>query len=663
MDSTKNKREVNGVVWFFLALSMLATTIGVFTNFLDYSNYARLGGGYPYIYLTEAIIDILILLAGFFTFKKKPFGLIALIVLFVIRLFACIPWQGDVSNAYLFGGKSALFLRDFGLFAIVMCFRKNGIAGWRAFFASNAWIEEHYKYKSYYVQETNLDAGIVSNDFNESETYTADISPNEQTEECPQEVKHDQFTGKTPQRINNGNNPTHTRKFKWWYVAAAIGVLTVMLFLFLIFRPYPNYITNFGEKWKYTWHLPNNSIAKRLYEEAMKHHPNRGFVIIQNGKPILKLGWDVYHERDLYRNSKVYAIKGEKVKSREEVVDSGLYLHHIISYGNYDFSILSGSDLISRYDEFEDSGLNLNDPIAPFDIDDEYKAEKQLMDIVADIPVTNVELVQDVKHYYDEYGNTTLLNEFFDNNYRYNKNNPGFLYEYTDILLRGGQYDKTKDIANYLLKKDAKDTKALSVLAYTAFCENNWDEAERYARKAVDYGAEEGDPYFILAGALYKSGAKQEAQRYYYIGKEKKYSPLQYTFQEAGGCPFEIKSMEFAFKNYNDGIITNYGQKLYSRNSQFIAPRIYVTLLRVPSTDDVLQCKLFRDGHLETGDDSPNGYTFEWTNNLFAPKGTNAYLDLTGWGAPYSGVWPSGNYRFEVYYHDELIGEKSFRIY
>ena len=107
MESVKDKRVVNGAAWFFLGLSMFATLIGVITNFVTYSTHMKMGIYLnSSLYIVEAILDILILVAGFFTFKKNRYALIALAALFIIRMFATIPWGGDVSRAYMLGVHS-----------------------------------------------------------------------------------------------------------------------------------------------------------------------------------------------------------------------------------------------------------------------------------------------------------------------------------------------------------------------------------------------------------------------------------------------------------------------------------------------------------------------------------------------------------------------------
>lgn len=139
----KTKRDFNGVAKFLLGLSMFATTMTIINSFLQISNMKMFGYVASDTLAIEIVLDFLILGAAVLTFLKKPAGLIALTALFIIRMFATIPWDGDTSAAYMLGGKMVYFIRDFGLFAIAMCFKKNGISGWRSMLASEEYVVEH----------------------------------------------------------------------------------------------------------------------------------------------------------------------------------------------------------------------------------------------------------------------------------------------------------------------------------------------------------------------------------------------------------------------------------------------------------------------------------------------------------------------------------------
>ena len=93
--------------------------------------------------LIEAVLNILLICSAVFTFMRKPYGLWGLIILAFLRLFLTIPQNTAIDYSVYFGENMAHMFRDFGLFAIAMCFRKDGISGWHAILASKSWKDLH----------------------------------------------------------------------------------------------------------------------------------------------------------------------------------------------------------------------------------------------------------------------------------------------------------------------------------------------------------------------------------------------------------------------------------------------------------------------------------------------------------------------------------------
>lgn len=663
-----NKRDFNLAAKIILGLSIFSLIMGTITSFQNYGIYSSFGiGGSQNHYLIEAFINMLMIWAAILIFAKKWFGLIAFIVLGVLRVFLTIPTGTDVSTAYYLGGKTVLFLRDVGFFAIALCFRKNGISGWRSLLASDEWIEANYQEKSDSIEiKENISEGETVPSNTTSVIENDDLHAVNPMSAKKTVIEHYSTLCENPVSQIKVMVNKKSFAFKWWYVIVGLAVATALFFLFILIRPYPGYLESFSEKWNYTFHLPNNAVAKRLFDEAMTHHPRNGFLVVRGSNVEYKSELDVYRNLDSYKSScKLYAIAGAKINNKSEVVDTCLYCNEVIAGGEFKFSLLTGRDLIDYYELIESNFKYVkNNLVKPHNVELEYTAEKNNIEIVHEIPVTDNDLISDMYIYYTVYQNKTLLQEYYDKNYKYNRNNEVFLIDYLDVLLYVECFDEAKRIATRLIKKDSRNTEALSTLSYVSAENGDWKEAESYAKKAVDYGTENLDAYFILAEAMYKKGNKEEARRIYNQGSNKDgYSQLEKKYKEAGGCPFKINSIVFSFKTYDGDIITDYGQKLYSSKSQYICPRINVTADRTLGSDDILQCKLYNNGRLERGGDSPNGYTFDWANNYIASSGMTVDLDVTGWGASYSGVWPAGNYRLEVYYNDTKIGEESFHIY
>lgn len=130
MDTSTN-RDFNIVAKIILGLSMYMVIREITSCFSAITTYRLFGVENYESVIILTIINILILIAGGLTFLKKRYGLIALTILFLIRIIN-INWSSDISIGNQFAGTLAHFIRDFGIFAIAMCFRKDGISGWRS---------------------------------------------------------------------------------------------------------------------------------------------------------------------------------------------------------------------------------------------------------------------------------------------------------------------------------------------------------------------------------------------------------------------------------------------------------------------------------------------------------------------------------------------------
>ena len=123
--------------------------------------------------------------------------------------------------------------------------------------------------------------------------------------------------------------------------------------------------------------------------------------------------------------------------------------------------------------------------------------------------------------------------------------------------------------------------------------------------------------------------------------------------------PFAITSIEVGNVDYNWNFINNYGTTIYSYQTQYLTPRIYVTVY-TPGTYTVY-VKLYNpNGELVTGNISPTGYSYSYDITLYS---STTYKNLMGWGSRTSGHYSAGQYKFEIYYNSQKIGEKSFSIY
>lgn len=124
-------------------------------------------------------------------------------------------------------------------------------------------------------------------------------------------------------------------------------------------------------------------------------------------------------------------------------------------------------------------------------------------------------------------------------------------------------------------------------------------------------------------------------------------------------APFVITKVEVGNIDYNGNFINNYGTTIYSYQTQYLTPRIYVSVY-TPGTYTVYVKLLNPNGKLVTGNSSPYGYSYSDDITL---NSSTTYKNLIGWGRSTSGHYSAGNYKFEIYYKSEKIGEKSFTIY
>ena len=129
------QRDFNTVAKVLLGLSLFSTVISILNSISRISIDSYMGMS-NMMAIKEIIIDVLIICAGILTYMKKRYGLIAFTFLFIIRIFATIPTNTDIAYSYLLGSKLAPFIKDFIPFGIAMCFKKDGISGWKSMLGS-----------------------------------------------------------------------------------------------------------------------------------------------------------------------------------------------------------------------------------------------------------------------------------------------------------------------------------------------------------------------------------------------------------------------------------------------------------------------------------------------------------------------------------------------
>lgn len=241
MDNTK--RDFNSAAHFFLGLSMFATVMTIINSFLKIDLF-----GSSNSLIIEIVIDFLILVAAVFTFMKKRYGLVALLALFIIRLFATIPSSTNISTASYLGAHTATLIRDIGLFVVAMFFKKNGISGWDSMLASEEYVAKHTVLPDTDNQLSN------DNELNtiESERPVDESISGKEREDAPEvissesEIKYvDDSKGLFEEGIDpnsipregEGNNkqnqkdvlPANERRIKWGRILLPIALLLAIV--------------------------------------------------------------------------------------------------------------------------------------------------------------------------------------------------------------------------------------------------------------------------------------------------------------------------------------------------------------------------------------------------------------------------------------------------
>ncbi len=276
------KREMTNAAKFFLGLSLLSVLIDMFSigTQISIAPSANASSTSLYLYI-RFLIDFLLLITGISVFMMKKAGLIAFICLFVIRLFI-FPFGTDVSTAYYIGSNFPKFVVDFAPFAIALCFKKNGISGWRAFLASDKLISNTINDNLTLEPAIHLDSTPTEKDNEEedSSTYSQSLdNPIDEKSESININKSDSFRlpGKKAKSKKGLSVPSFFEKLrirkslKWkWIVPCSIIAVLGGLFLVINFKSYPEHINGFKNKLLFYFDLPNNNLAQELFNSYNK---------------------------------------------------------------------------------------------------------------------------------------------------------------------------------------------------------------------------------------------------------------------------------------------------------------------------------------------------------------------------------------------------------
>lgn len=658
----KYKRDFNIAAKILLGLSMFAVGMTIVNSILIIKTNSYLGVSNS-ILVAEISFDVFILAASVLTFMKKKFGLIALIILFVARMFATIPTGGDIAYSYLLGGKMALFFRDFGLFAIAMCFKKNGVSGWKSFFSSPEIASAQESISSEDASRSTYDEENLNDEMNNASVSIANTEQNESDDFVGEKVDQSK---RDSLGLGHKEQSSKLRVNKIVIVSAiVVAVILIVSFVTIgALKSYPKYIKSFGDKFKYSMNLTNDSLANKLYYEAMSTRKYGFFAMKKDGKWQMVSDWYIYpiHEDiiDNYDITEVYYLT-DTLKSVEDIVENAIYVVCDNRYRTNNIYVWDSGRVKRNYATIleEVTPAPLFMLATPYDINGQQKQEKELMDYAASVPVKDAWLAENLARYYLIQSNYNRAIDILSTAAKKSGGDPKILSLLSVACYDNEDFEQAREYAQKAVKKNPKEYEALSVLYEISIDNGEWESVKKEAKKAIDYGAEDPDIYYCYAEALYKLDERKEARSAYNKGNDLGFGRLHKKYAEAGGSPYDFLSFEFSFKDYDGKIVTDYGKKLYSNKSKYICPRAKVKVVR--GGEAVYQCKLYYNGELQTSIEHST-YTYDKTIYIIGKKSVHN-VELGGWGSNYAGTWESGNYRFEVWFDGEKVGCDEFHIY
>ena len=522
-------------------------------------------------------------------------------------------------------------------------------------------LEDSVRTSDVKVLSLDVDSPII----NEPEDKNKDKEPSIEltSEESPKTGTPSQLKGGKP-KFSLSNWLKSLSKTKRIGLAFVLCILLALLVTVLIvaIKPYPDYIRSFSDKWRYAFDMPNNDLANTLYEEAITKRNKKSFFFV-NGENCFWQDNEEYYNNvqdyiNKYKDATVYTQQIE-IKSLSAIGSSGVYAVRMPNSSTWER--VSGRDCYNQYLEWKEKDSTVRViSLRKYDMEASYEKEHQLIENASTLPITDPEIAKKIAGYYEDEHNYNKAADIYMLSLKHKKTNPPIWGSLALAQYYNSEPDDARASAEKALSLDSKECLSLQVLSQIEADDFNWGEAKKWSKKAIDYGCENAEPYYVYAQALFKQDEKEAARDYYNKAYNiDEYSPLAEKYEECGGCPFDLISMEFAFSNYNGDFITNFGDKLYSSKSQYIKPRLNLDIKR--DVECKIQCKLYSRGTLSTGEGSKGGYSYEQDMYLFK-TGKMGY-PLKGWGSTTPGHWPAGNYRFEVWYKGEMVGEESFRLY
>lgn len=600
------ERDFNLVAKILLGLSMITTGMAIFNSmlkfgFIEYANVTVAS------LIIEIVLDVLILIAGFAVFLKHRWGLIALAALFAIRMFATIPLDSTMYS-YQLGGNMVHFFRDFGLFAIAMCFKKNGVSGWRLMLASeiqdaNSTTEDSIGesvVEQNCIENTPDDMGETPNSIQEEEVLTQNTTKDDEADTIEEQspiitipaVDNKEEIGTV--ETKKANSPRRRIKRSM----AALIVLSLMfvgggigLVIYVNSQEYPKGIEGFSNKFKYCFSIPNNKLAKTYFEKYRKAS-NAGLDDLSI--EFLAAAWDV---------------KPDEFEVIDRIGSAYLYLA-------YECTDKSSREMYyQKAERIYLSTLNM------------ATANRKSMQELAKIYV-DTEQFDKAKRMAE----TILFEESNDD-------------LAIDVMCRIAYYKGDWDA---LVKWGKKGYDLSSDKIYRSDC------------------------VYLYAKGLYETGLQSEAMRYYVEAEtEAPNNWFHKVFQEIGGIPCTFISAKIQNKRNNGEVINNAGESIKATNACYLSPVLNIKTNRTGTFRFYVRLLKGNKVYADSYDRMWDIYELKW-NYIYGQYDTIEFrgedrslitLGERSFGNDMPGFFEKGTYRFEIYWEGEILYTKDFNVY
>lgn len=669
----KEKKEYGGCLSILLPLWIIGQILTIIYNLVFAGFYTDL----PLIPIILIGINIIALVGIILLLQFKKIGFYIFILTFIITFFVGVFFPDYVRDNTIF--KSIFGL---GLFLLLMSFKskETKLNGYQTLGIFNSRknkegdaspqiqddISNEIKNESVEKEGDEtvcpeegapLISGCINEYNNNKEKIEVDacsIEVKEINHKEKKEKKKKQSVFSLYKRIKQSNKGIRIG------IYSCLGVLLLFLAisLFVLFKSYPNYISSFSDKVRYSFNLSNNQLGKTLFERVSSSRSESLHLIVTPG-----------YENEVFDSKDFYKVRVDEFR---EYPSSSFYIattpinsfEDIISNQYYIIKPETGEPYACKGSELSLDGENARYRIIYKTVEYDYKnnldKEMSLVDEASQIPVSDIDIIREIGGYYEHEGILSKAADYYRFALEHNGNNPQIRGMLAYVLALNGESEVAREEAEKAIDKEPKEQRALSALALLEADEFNWKEAKTYAKKAIDYGAENSNVYLVYCEALYKQGEIKAAKYYYNKAYELyRYNPRLERYKEYAGCPFEVLAFHYCSERMDGKNVIPYDEKLVRSKCFYIGFKIDVNILR--SERAKIGVKLFTNGRLITGQGSKDGYTY-FENVGGKDLGKNFYY-ISGWGNESGGFWSVGSHEIEIWYEGNKIAESSFYVY